>query len=105
MLITDPSFAADVKVLSHDERGILKGRAESTCLLEYLPLYSQAKPGDFLITSGQDLLYPSGIIVGIITKITKDPQGLFKRAEVKPWVDLYNLNFVVILLKIPEVNL
>ncbi len=105
LLLTDPSFAVDVKVLSREERGILKGKAESTCVLEFLPLYSQAQPGDFLITSGQDLLFPKGIIVGTILSITKDPQGLFKRAEVKPWIDLYNLSYVVILLKIPEVTL
>lgn len=105
LLLTDPSFAVDVKVLSKGERGILKGRGESTCVLEFLPLYSQAKPGDILITSGQDLLFPQGIIVGTILNLNKDPQGLFKRAEVRPWVDLYNISLVVVLLKIPEVNL
>lgn len=104
MLLTDPSFAVDVKVLSKDERGILKGRGESTCIVEFLPLYSEAKPGDWLLTSGQDLLFPSGIIVGTILNITKDSQGLFKKAEVKPWVDLYNLSFVVVLMKVPEVT-
>ncbi|MFN3921067.1 MAG: rod shape-determining protein MreC [Caldimicrobium sp.] len=105
LVLTDPSFAVDVKVLSRDERGILKGKGDSTCLLEFLPLYSQAKPGEILITSGQDLLFPKGIIVGTILNISKDPQGLFKRAEVKPWVDLYSISLVSVLLKIPEVDL
>ena len=103
ILVTDPSFAADVKILRTQDRGILKGKGERYCALEYLPLYSEAKAGDIVITSGQDLIYPEGILVGSITNLTKDSQGLFKKGEVKPVIDLYNLNWVVVLLKISEI--
>lgn len=105
ILLTDPSFAVDVKILRTQDRAILKGKGEPTVTLEFLPLYSQAQRGDRVITSGQDLLFPQGLLVGEILEIKKDPQGLFKRAEVKPLIDIYNLDFVVVLLKIPEVSL
>lgn len=105
ILITDPSFAVDVKILRTQDRAILKGKAEPKIALEFIPLYSQAKEGDWVITSGQDLLFPAGLLVGEILEIKKDPQGLFKRAEVRPFIDLYNLDFVVVQLKVPEVTI
>jgi rod shape-determining protein MreC len=103
ILITDPSFSADVKVLRTQERGILKGKGEPYITLEFLPLYSQAKERDILVTSGQDLLFPPGLLVGEMVSVNKDVQGLFKRAEVRPSVDIYNLSWVVVLLKVPEI--
>ncbi len=105
ILLTDPSFAADVKILRTQDRAILKGKGEKLCSLEFLPLYSEAKIGDTIVTSGQDLIYPEGLLVGILSNISKDPQGLFKKGEVKPVVDIYNLNWVVILLKVPEISM
>lgn len=105
ILLTDPSFAADVKILRTQDRAILKGKGEKYCNLEFLPLYSEAKTGDIIVTSGQDLIYPEGLLVGTLSDLSKDPQGLFKRGEVKPAVDLYNLNWVVILLKVPEISM
>lgn len=103
ILLTDPSFAVDVKILRTQDRAILRGKAEAMASLEFLPLYSQAREGDLVVTSGQDLLFPPGLLVGEIREIRKDPQGLFRRGEVQPFVDLYNLSFVVVLLKTPEV--
>jgi len=105
ILITDPSFAADVKILRTQDRAILKGKAESLCEIEYLPLYSEAKKGDTLVTSGQDSLFPEGLLVGEVVNLSKDPQGLFKRGEIRPLVDLYNLSWVVVLLKVPEISM
>lgn len=102
ILLTDPSFAVDVKVLRTQDRGIVRGKAEPLVSLEFLPLYSQAKEGDLVVTSGQDLLFPSGLLVGEIKKILKDPQGLFQRGEIQPYVDIYNLSYVVVLMKTPD---
>lgn len=105
ILLTDPSFAADVKLLRTQDRAILRGKAEPQAALEFLPLYSQAKAGDLVVTSGQDLLFPPGLVVGELRALKKDPQGLFQRGEVRPLIDFYNLSYVVVLLKIPEVSM
>ncbi len=106
IFITDPSFAADVKIQRTGDRGILVGKAEKYCNLQYLPPASELKPGDEVLTSGQDALFPPGILVGKVIIVNKDPvQGVFKFAEVKPFVDLHNIDFVLILLKLPEIPL
>lgn len=106
IFITDPSFAADVKVERTGERGILVGKAEKYCNLQYLPSTSELKPGDEILTSGQDALFPPGLLVGKVITVNKDPvQGIFKFAEVKPAIDLNNIDLVLILLKLPEIPL
>jgi rod shape-determining protein MreC len=105
MLISDPSFAVDVKVVRTGDRAIVRGKGEPILSLEYLPLYSQAQPKDIVVTSGQDALFPANLIIGEIVSVTKDPQGLFKQGEVRPYVDVYNLNWVAVILQIPEIPL
>jgi cell shape-determining protein MreC len=58
-----------------------------------------------VVTSGQDALFPANLIIGEIVSVSKDPQGLFKQGEVRPYVDLYNLNWVAVILQIPEIPL
>lgn len=106
ILITDPSFAADVKIERTGDRGILVGKAEKYCNLQYLPSTSELKPGDEVLTSGQDALFPPGLLIGKVITVNRDPiQGVFKFAEIKPAVDLYNIDLVLILLKLPEISL
>ena len=106
ILITDPSFSADVRIESTGDRGILVGKAEKYCNLQYLPSFSQVKEGDEILTSGQDAFFPPGLLIGKVVSVNRDPvQGMFKYAEINPLVDLYNLDLVFVLLKLPEIPL
>lgn len=106
ILLTDPSFSADVKIERTGDRGILVGKAEKYCNLQYLPSASQVKEGDMVLTSGQDAFFPPGLLIGRVIYVKRDPvQAMFKYAEVEPVVDLYNLDLVFVLLKLPEIPL
>ena len=105
MLVSDPSFAVDVKIVRTGDRAILRGKGEPMLYLEYLPLNSQAQPKDMIATSGQDALFPPNLLIGELVSITKDPQGLFKHGEVKPYVNIFNLSWVAVILRIPEIPL
>ncbi|AEH23633.1 rod shape-determining protein MreC [Thermodesulfobacterium geofontis OPF15] len=106
ILITDPSFSADVKIERTGDRGILVGKAEKYCNLQYLPSASQVKEGDEVLTSGQDAFFPPGLLIGKVIAVNRDPiQGMFKYAEIEPSVNLHNLDLVFVLLKLPEIPL
>ena len=70
--------------------------------MEYLPSYTRIKPGDEVVTSGEDALFPPGLLVGKVVSVSKK-DGVFKVARVKPVVNLYNLDIVFILIKMPEI--
>ncbi|QER42366.1 rod shape-determining protein MreC [Thermodesulfobacterium sp. TA1] len=105
ILINHPSFAADVKVIRTGDRGILRGRSESHPFVYYLPGDAQVKEQDEILTSGQDGLFPPGILIGKVVQVSRDPtQSVFKMAEIAPLVDLYRIDLVFVLAKIPEIN-
>lgn len=104
MLISDPNSSADVFVGNGEARAILVGTSGSASIrpfyslsrLEYLKKTSGVKTGDVVITSGLDRLFPAGIPVGTITSV-EETSGIFKNAEVVPFVDLSRLKEVVVL--------
>jgi len=79
-------------------RGILEPTESGKLLLKYVPILSDVRVGDVVITSGVSRIYPKGVEIGVVTKIESPPTELFKRIEVKPFVDLENLEEVFVVL-------
>ena len=105
ILLTHPSFAADVVVGKNGDHGILRGDAEKLCLLEYLPSTAKIQPGDVVFTSGEDGIFPPDIIVGKVVKVNnKLIQGVFKVVKMKPFIDIHNLEFVFVLIKPSKIS-
>jgi rod shape-determining protein MreC len=74
ILITDAEHALPVQVLRSGVRTIALGTGRSTALeLPYVPQNKDVKVGDVLVTSGLGQVFPYGIPVGRITKVTRDP--------------------------------
>jgi rod shape-determining protein MreC len=78
--------------------GILSGNGE-ICILEFLPLTSDIKEGDPVISSGQDGIFPEGYPVGSVSRIIKAKSQLSLSAEVTPYQNLASLKEIVILLE------
>ena len=55
------------------------------------------KEGAVVYTSGLSDIYPSGIVIGEITRIENDNYGISKRAYVESKVVFDNLRFVSVL--------
>jgi rod shape-determining protein MreC len=67
------------------------------CRLKYLHRSEDVKPGDLVLASGLDGVYPKGVLIGTVLEAeTKDPE-LFQRVAVKPSVDFRRLEEVVVL--------
>lgn len=98
MLITDPNLSVDCRILRTRDRGILSGSLERACVLRYVNLKSEVKPGDEVVTSGLDGIFPRGLSVGKIQSLRKGPQGLFLEALVLPSVDFSAIEEVLVVL-------
>jgi len=99
LFITDRSSGADALLQSVRTRGILRGRGAHKCVLEYVDAQAQVVEGERVITSGLDGVYPKGVLIGLVSKITKAPDGLFYSIQVDPVVDLARLEEVKVLLE------
>lgn len=69
LLITDPTFAAGVVSQKHHVPGTLKGQGKGTVTVEYVQNEETVDPGEWFLTSGEDLIFPRGIPVGQVTVV------------------------------------
>jgi len=85
ILITDAEHALPVTVLRSGERTIAIGTGRSTVLeLPYVPQNKDVKVGDLLVTSGLGQVFPYGLPVGRITKVTRDPAEPLAQIQAVP---------------------
>jgi rod shape-determining protein MreC len=85
ILITDPEHALPVTVLRSGVRTIADGTGSSSVLnLPYVPQNYDVKVGDLLVTSGLGQVFPYGLPVGRVTKVTRDPGEPLAQIEAVP---------------------
>ena len=58
---------------------------------------TEIKEGDMVLTTGMGDIFPSGILVGKVSKITKDNFDLARTVEVKSDVNFDDIRYVTIL--------
>lgn len=97
MLITDPSSAVPVVIKRTDTATIAVGTGSLNLLsLPYLPNSTHVKAGDILLTSGLGGVYPQGYPVGVITRVTPQPDQRFALVEARPLAKLGRENQVLL---------
>ncbi len=99
LLITDQNSSIDIIIKRSRVRGILEGLAENACTVNYVVKEEDIKEGDGIISSGLNAVFPSGILVGTVTKTNNNQDGFFKHIAVVPAVDFSKLNEVLVVLK------
>jgi rod shape-determining protein MreC len=96
-LLVDRSAAVAVKAERSGAQGIVLGSGESMLRLEYVSTTADLQPGDALVTSGIDGVYPPGFNVGRVETIERTG-GTFKSIRVRPSVNFSDLERVLVVL-------
>ena len=96
LLLEDPSSGVDVLVQRSRARGIVEGSLSRGCQLKYVKHREDIRVGDLVATSGLDGIFPRGVAVGTITRLSREEGGLFQTAEVEPAVDFNKLEEVMV---------
>ena len=107
--IVDSRSAVACMVQSTRDNGIMRGRvaANSTdaqCYVYYLPNLNSIVPGDAVITSGTDSLFPKGLHIGTVTAVSMDAGSEGSYAVVTPSVDFLHIEEVFVLREIIETD-
>ncbi len=85
MLLTDPEHAVPVQVLRSGLRTIAVGSGEADTLqLPYLPIQSDIRVGDQLVTSGLGGVFPAGHPVATITAVERGGGSPLAQVRAKP---------------------
>ncbi len=82
-------------------QGILKGAPNGTTTLQYIMSDEPVKPGDTVITSGGDRIFPKGLLVGTVASV-EPGKDLFLNIRVIPSARLDRLEEVLVVTKIEE---
>lgn len=98
LLINDPTSGAGVLLASTRIRGILHGSQDGHVVINNLTPDSRIKPGEKVLTSGGDQIYPRGLNVGTIQSITPDPDHQpYTLIAIKPAANLFQLEEVLVI--------
>lgn len=83
-LIADESSGVSVYLQNAQSEGILSGSVDGTLYVEYVPVTTNVQVGDTVITSGMGGVYPKGIFVGTVTRVTGNPTDTYCKIVVAP---------------------
>jgi rod shape-determining protein MreC len=98
LLLNDSSSGAGVLLASTRIRAILRGGQGGHVVITNLTPDSRIKPGEKVLTSGGDQVYPRGLNVGTIESIAPDPDHQpYTIIQVKPSTNLFQLEEVLVI--------
>jgi rod shape-determining protein MreC len=98
LLINDQTSGAGVLLSSTRIRAILRGSQGGRIVINNLTPDSRIKPGEQVLTSGGDQVYPRGLNVGTIESIAPDPEHQpYTTIVVKPATNLFQLEEVLVI--------
>ena len=91
------------------DNGVMRGQVTDSspaaeCYVYYLPNINSISPGDTVVTSGTDSLYPKGLKIGTVTALSLNAGSDGTYAVVTPSVDFQRIEEVFILRTVIETD-
>lgn len=100
LLITDDRSSVGATIQRTRDSGLLKGTIPPAprghAKMVYLPQEANLVKGDVVITSGNGVFIPKGIVIGEIADFDKSAYDLMQSAIIKPRADLQKLELVFV---------
>jgi len=103
LLINDQTSGVGVMLEKSRLQGVLKGTPDGAVNLERVMSDEKVEPGEAVLSSGGDQIFPKGMPVGTVTKVGPGRE-MFLKIEVKPAADLSRLEEVLVVTEKQERN-
>lgn len=98
LLINDQTSGAGVILADTRVRAIIRGTSGGGVQIGNLTPDDRIKPGEHVLTSGGDQVYPRGLPVGTIESIAPDPEHQpYTAIRIKPAANLFQLEAVLVI--------
>lgn len=98
-LITNKNCKLAAAILGENKTsGIAQGELGLTVKMEFIPQTENIKIGDAVATSGLEKNIPRGMVIGRVTKVTKENNEVWQSATIEPPLNLDSLSIISILL-------
>jgi len=96
LLINDPTSGVGATLVNSRLQGIVKGTPTGEVTLNYIMGDESVQPGEAMVTSGGDRVFPRGLPLGNVAKVSMG-RNLFLQINIKPAVDLDRLEEVLVI--------
>jgi len=95
LLINDQSSGVGAILEQSRLQGILKGKASGELVLDKIMSDEEVKPGEKVLTSGGDQIFPKGLPIGSVTRVSTG--GQFLQVTLQPSASLNHLEEVLVI--------
>ncbi|MFA7405720.1 MAG: rod shape-determining protein MreC, partial [Pelobacteraceae bacterium] len=96
LLLTDHASGISATIQRSRARGVVKGKGEMLCTLEFTTREEDVKVGDIVITSGIGGIFLKGLPIGEVTMVKRGEYGIFQTVSIRPAVNFPHLEEVLI---------
>lgn len=96
LLLTDHASGISATIQRSRARGVVKGKGEMLCSLEFTTREEDVKVGDTVITSGIGGVFLKGLPIGEVTMVKRGEYGIFQTVSIRPTVNLPHLEEVLV---------
>lgn len=103
-LVSSPEQLTPVFVERTGQRGLAAGNGRNDLELRYMPSQTDIRVGDRLLTSGIDRVYPAGIPVARVTRVSRSQSSPYLRVECAPLAGIDQSRAVLVLVAEPQVT-
>jgi rod shape-determining protein MreC len=101
LMINDQSSGVGALLEKSRLQGVLRGTPDGELILERVMSDETVIPGETVLSSGGDQIFPKGLPVGTVTKVSPGHE-MFLSIKVKPAADLSRLEEVLVVTEKPE---
>lgn len=95
LMINDQTSGVGAMLEKSRLQGVLRGTPDGNLILERVMSDEKVTPGDVLLSSGGDQIFPKGLPVGTVTKVSPGHE-MFLNIQIQPAADLNRLEEVLV---------
>lgn len=96
--ITDKHAGVGAMLQTSRAMGEVRGVDNDRCELRNISSSENVEPGESIVTTGLDRIYPKGLLVGTVERVESDPNGPWHKIIVKPAAPVDRIEHLLVLL-------
>ncbi|MCL2654647.1 MAG: rod shape-determining protein MreC [Coriobacteriia bacterium] len=100
-LITDQESGIASFLQNNRAQGITRGSLSGDLTMNFVSMEATVTAGDTVVSSGLGGVFPKGLIIGQVSKVSKEVNSLYKTIQVQPANDMAQIESVIILTNAP----
>jgi rod shape-determining protein MreC len=101
LLINDQLSGVGAMLEKSRLQGIVNGTPSGTLVMQYVMSDEKVEPGELVLASGGDRVFPKGMRIGRVKSVTRGT-GVFYNIELQPAADLGRLEEVLIITRLEQ---